>query len=806
MREDPDWCNQVIDLCIEQVLQDVNIVQLINDISGTASITIKKRSKSVKQNKTKNASEPELITPPFSATEPHTVSNTSPRRIVKEMNKRKPVHVPSASASATATQLLKKALHDKVTVGRSMSVESSASTVPVTDSFNNGIIISTNANTKREAAWVPNGFEKVRSESSISSENENDLYVSVLDSEAQASFRDDADYSHLQDEDRANLGETSKLDLTNRSLDATSEADSLDETAPTPPRSSAKVLEMTQNIDRRELTLGGKNRTAGSAAGQKIYKVPYKPTTFDGKLKGNAAPTVEAAPVPIVLAASSPSSIASSPSRPQVSPNLSMPSRTPPTPLSVTPKTPLMHTHSVGDDFLASWEKQVIQGMKSGDDESDGMDENDALNLTPSGSGFENSFVDQLVRSPSKTLNGDLDQYELYSEQSDATPSPEQPTNPSKLNQPHKINKIDPVQEDERAQSTTPELNVISSDAAQSQEPLPSRAHCMSIESDLTDPTGDSPRPEKFSHLHSHHHGRDNTNEAGGVHVQTIRNKQEGDEENDVSDDSSDSYSSDSSVSSDDEDAGQDSDTEDNDYLRAPPTQTGSLLFFDQSRFDADADYFASEGAKKAKSPPKKTKPKKKNPSDSPPRVRFAPRLISEVHYRDRVGYHEKGELFFTHNEEYQFTMDQSKEAERAEALGMTWMEWMEQRTDEDVQREEQENDSLNDFKLYSGEYYEESDNNSPIPFAASGYSTMGGVNSVPHGDHDFKAGNAHVSPVIAHHHAPHVLTTQQVLATHGKNNISNVKNNGVEVVFSDELSVPSCSTSEDDEYDLNDF
>ena len=105
------------------------------------------------------------------------------------------------------------------------------------------------------------------------------------------------------------------------------------------------------------------------------------------------------------------------------------------------------------------------------------------------------------------------------------------------------------------------------------------------------------------------------------------------------------------------------------DYLRAPPTQAaGQLLFFDQSRFDADADYFASEGAQKKKSPPKKAGPRaKRTATDSPLRVRFAPRLIAEVHYRDRVGYHEKAELFFTHNEEYQFTMDQSKEAERAE-------------------------------------------------------------------------------------------------------------------------------------------
>jgi hypothetical protein len=32
-------------------------------------------------------------------------------------------------------------------------------------------------------------------------------------------------------------------------------------------------------------------------------------------------------------------------------------------------------------------------------------------------------------------------------------------------------------------------------------------------------------------------------------------------------------------------------------------------------------------------------------------------------------------------------------------------MEWMEQRTDEDVAREEAESDNLNDFKLYSGAF-----------------------------------------------------------------------------------------------------
>ena len=65
--------------------------------------------------------------------------------------------------------------------------------------------------------------------------------------------------------------------------------------------------------------------------------------------------------------------------------------------------------------------------------------------------------------------------------------------------------------------------------------------------------------------------------------------------------------------------------------------------------------------------------------------MRWSPTLISDVQYRDRVGYAEKGELFFTHNEEYQFTLDQNKEYLRADALGMTWNDWISLRTDEEV-------------------------------------------------------------------------------------------------------------------------
>ena len=61
---------------------------------------------------------------------------------------------------------------------------------------------------------------------------------------------------------------------------------------------------------------------------------------------------------------------------------------------------------------------------------------------------------------------------------------------------------------------------------------------------------------------------------------------------------------------------------------------------------------------------------RKSKSENSARRVHFAPVLISDVRYRDRVGYAERAELFFTHNEEFQFSVDHSKEMERAEALG----------------------------------------------------------------------------------------------------------------------------------------
>mmetsp|Transcript_32115 Transcript_32115/g.69259 ORF Transcript_32115/g.69259 Transcript_32115/m.69259 type:complete len:486 (+) Transcript_32115:76-1533(+) len=121
----------------------------------------------------------------------------------------------------------------------------------------------------------------------------------------------------------------------------------------------------------------------------------------------------------------------------------------------------------------------------------------------------------------------------------------------------------------------------------------------------------------------------------------------------------------------------------------------GQAVFFDQAQFDSDADYRNDTG----EDVPRKSK------ADG--RVKFATTLVTDVTYRDRVLEDEKGELFYNNDEEYQFTLDQTRETERAELVGMTWMEWMDARTDEDIDGEG-EADSLADFKLYTGEYYED--------------------------------------------------------------------------------------------------
>ena len=138
---------------------------------------------------------------------------------------------------------------------------------------------------------------------------------------------------------------------------------------------------------------------------------------------------------------------------------------------------------------------------------------------------------------------------------------------------------------------------------------------------------------------------------------------------------------------------------------------------------------------------------------------------------------------------------------------GITWTQWIEERTDEDVQREEAaEADALAGFKLYTGDYYEE-DERQVIP------AELEVIPSGTVGAH----GNA-----VAVQKAVHAVATTGTSTTntasnsavagvnvnagvHGGGDREGSEDHGIEVVFEDDLSVPSCS-DDDAEYDFDDF
>jgi ABC-type nickel/cobalt efflux system permease component RcnA len=173
----------------------------------------------------------------------------------------------------------------------------------------------------------------------------------------------------------------------------------------------------------------------------------------------------------------------------------------------------------------------------------------------------------------------------------------------------------------------------------------------------------------------------------------------------------------------------------------------------------------------------------------------------------------------------------------------MTWMEWMNMRTDEDIQREEQaEAEALASFHLYSGDYYEEDEaaeaangtgDSSPAWVPAPGAGTTGTVGnssaSRVHADasgHNFKSADAHAPPALhhnSHHLSPESPTSPSVTrhahshvhsahSAHSGHHHSPRQEDGhagsegaARAVSLEELSVPSCS-DEDEEYDFDDF
>ena len=115
----------------------------------------------------------------------------------------------------------------------------------------------------------------------------------------------------------------------------------------------------------------------------------------------------------------------------------------------------------------------------------------------------------------------------------------------------------------------------------------------------------------------------------------------------------------------------------------------------------------------------------------SPTRVQFSPKLVSEVHFQDKVDISERCQLFYSVYEESRWRMDKFREENRAkvqfasayhsrpkaflvpfsiilniyfhiffifQAMGMTWAEWIEKRTDEDVKHDERY--GVNPFRI----------------------------------------------------------------------------------------------------------
>jgi hypothetical protein len=86
---------------------------------------------------------------------------------------------------------------------------------------------------------------------------------------------------------------------------------------------------------------------------------------------------------------------------------------------------------------------------------------------------------------------------------------------------------------------------------------------------------------------------------------------------------------------------------------------------------DTDKDYSAMHGRKK---------------------VSFAPQVVTHTHHhRNKYSPEEISSLFYTHDEAHQFSADYSYEIYRAESLGVTWEAWWEARSQEDVDREEED-------------------------------------------------------------------------------------------------------------------
>jgi len=92
----------------------------------------------------------------------------------------------------------------------------------------------------------------------------------------------------------------------------------------------------------------------------------------------------------------------------------------------------------------------------------------------------------------------------------------------------------------------------------------------------------------------------------------------------------------------------------------------------------------------------------KKQPKFDNKRVAFNDELITHVFYRDRTDPAEKHHIFYSHEDEDSFTREQNREYLKADSLGLTWMEWVNQCSDT------ADDTNFNDSDQYDDEFYDD--------------------------------------------------------------------------------------------------
>lgn len=106
---------------------------------------------------------------------------------------------------------------------------------------------------------------------------------------------------------------------------------------------------------------------------------------------------------------------------------------------------------------------------------------------------------------------------------------------------------------------------------------------------------------------------------------------------------------------------------------KSPDKMDQKPVFFDHSKFEAEVDRAAAG---------------KKGPSRN---VRFQDQLVDQVWYRDRLNSAEKKDMFYTAEQENEFTNEQNKEFIIAERLGMSWSDWIYEKSEDEMKKEEKE-------------------------------------------------------------------------------------------------------------------